>query len=65
MSLSTGNRIVRVAATQINCVLDRKQNVENAVAIVREAAAQGANIILLQELFESVYFCQVRVTIIS
>ena len=55
------NRVVKVAATQFKCEFDRKANAANAVNIVRQAAAQGANIILLQELFESLYFCQVIV----
>ncbi len=37
---------------------DLKANVEHGVALVRRAAAAGANIVLLQELFESLYFCQ-------
>lgn len=53
------SRTVKVAATQFKCEFDRKTNAQNAVNIVRQAAAQGANIILLQELFESLYFCQV------
>lgn len=51
---------IKVAATQLSCVLDRTQNVEAAVNLVREAAAKGANIVLLQELFQSLYFCQVN-----
>ena len=49
---------VTVAATQMACTWDRDKNVENAEALVREAAAQGARIILLQELFETPYFCK-------
>lgn len=50
-------RKVTVAATQMACTWDIEQNLDNAEALVREAAAQGANIILLQELFETPYFC--------
>jgi hypothetical protein len=53
-------RIVKVAATQFACSSDFAANVASAVTAVREAASQGANIILLQELFEGLYFCQVR-----
>ena len=51
-------RVVRVAATQFACTSDFATNVASAVSIVREAAEKGANVILLQELFEGLYFCQ-------
>ena len=51
---------VRVAATQMRCSENRDQNIATAESLVREAAATGAHIILLQELFESLYFCQVE-----
>ena len=40
------------------CSWDREATLKKADALVREAAAKGANIILLQELFETPYFCQ-------
>ena len=46
------------AATQISCTWDREATLAKAEKLVREAAAKGANIILLQELFETPYFCQ-------
>jgi N-carbamoylputrescine amidase len=46
------------AATQMPCVDDRQRNVELAETQVRNAAAQGAQVILLQELFETPYFCK-------
>jgi len=49
---------VTVAATQMACTWDRDENLRNAESLVREAAAQGAQIILLQELFETPYFCK-------
>ena len=49
---------VKVAATQFAMSEDRAENVEKGVAMVRRAAAEGANIILLPELFETHYFCQ-------
>jgi len=52
------SRIVTVAATQMACSWDLEANIETAEKLVREAAAQGAQIILLQELFEAPYFCQ-------
>lgn len=39
--------------------LDTEENLRNAEALVREAHARGAQIILLQELFAGLYFCQV------
>lgn len=51
-------RTVTVAATQMACSTDRQSNIQKAEQLVRQAAAQGAQIILLQELFETPYFCQ-------
>ncbi|CAM9887782.1 unnamed protein product [Ascophyllum nodosum] len=50
--------LVTVAATQLFCSSHRSQNVEAAEAVVRRAAAEGAQVILLQELFATRYFCQ-------
>lgn len=47
-----------VAATQMMCQLDKEKNIEKAKGLVKRAATEGANIILLQELFSSLYFCQ-------
>ncbi|WP_226000624.1 N-carbamoylputrescine amidase [Paenibacillus sp. BJ-4] len=51
-------RKVKVAATQMSCSTHIDENISKAEKLVREAAAQGAQIILLQELFETPYFCQ-------
>lgn len=51
-------RRVKVAATQMSCTRDREQNIAKAERLVRQAAERGAHIILLQELFETPYFCQ-------
>jgi|TARA_R100000005_G_scaffold1757_1_gene1011 N-carbamoylputrescine amidase len=51
-------RTVTVAATQMACSWDRAANIANAERLVREAHRAGAQIILLQELFETPYFCQ-------
>ena len=51
-------RKVVVAATQMACSWDREATLAKAEKLVREAAAKGANIVLLQELFETPYFCQ-------
>ena len=47
---------VKVAATQMSCTRDSIANIENAKKLTRQAANDGAQIILIQELFESVYF---------
>ncbi|HEX4080197.1 MAG TPA: N-carbamoylputrescine amidase [Rhizomicrobium sp.] len=51
-------RKVVFAATQFACSWDRAANMARAKDLVRAAAAQGANVVLLQELFETPYFCQ-------
>ena len=50
-------REVTVAATQMACSNETDKNVSNAEKLVRHAASKGAQIILIQELFESQYFC--------
>jgi N-carbamoylputrescine amidase len=51
-------RNVTIAATQMACGKDSGENIARAEKLVREAAGQGAQIILIQELFETPYFCQ-------
>ena len=51
-------RNVTLAATQMACGSNRAANLERAEQLIRRAASQGANIILIQELFETPYFCQ-------
>lgn len=53
-------REITVAATQMRCTANRDENIATAEKLVRDAAGKGARIILLQELFESLYFCQVE-----
>ena len=48
---------IKVAATQMTCSWQLDENIEKAKKIVDLAANDGANIILLQELFQSPYFC--------
>lgn len=52
------SRIVSVAITQMACSWDTSTNLAKAEQLVRQAAQQGAQIILLQELFETPYFCK-------
>lgn len=51
---------VKVAVSQMACTDDYEANVQKAMHIVRRAAAQDAQIILLQELFAGPYFCKVE-----
>jgi N-carbamoylputrescine amidase len=51
-------RPVTLAATQFACSRDARANIDKAKALVRAAAKQGANVVLIQELFETPYFCQ-------
>ncbi|MBV6417267.1 MAG: N-carbamoyl-D-amino acid hydrolase [Steroidobacteraceae bacterium] len=55
--LEISPRPVTVAATQFACSWDRDANIATAERLVREAAGRGAQVILLQELFETPYFC--------
>ncbi|MFB0494306.1 N-carbamoylputrescine amidase [Mucilaginibacter sp. OAE612] len=48
---------VKVGLVQMSCTADKEQNLQKAIVKVREAAAKGAQIVCLQELFTSLYFC--------
>ena len=48
---------VKVGIAQMSCVEDKSTNIERYTEKVRELAAEGAQIICLQELFASLYFC--------
>jgi len=50
-------RPLTLAATQFACTWDLPANLDQAEALVRQAAAEGAKLILIQELFASPYFC--------
>ena len=49
--------MVTVAATQMACSWNKEENISRAEKLVRDAAGKGAQIILIQELFETPYFC--------
>jgi N-carbamoylputrescine amidase len=51
-------RNVTLAASQYACTWDTRANIDKAKHLVRAGAAKGANMILIQELFETPYFCQ-------
>lgn len=48
---------VKVGLVQMSCSADPGQNMEKAVAGIEKAAQAGAQIVCLQELFRSLYFC--------
>lgn len=52
--------IVKVGLVQMSCTADHKANTEKAIEKIREAAKKGAQIVCLQELFTSLYFCDVE-----
>ncbi|MDT7602508.1 MAG: N-carbamoylputrescine amidase [Acidobacteriota bacterium] len=49
---------VRVGLVQMTCAPEPEPNMSKAMARVREAAERGAQVVCLQELFRSQYFCQ-------
>ncbi len=51
---------VKTALVQMSCVADKQQNINKAIQKIKEAAAAGAQIVCLQELFTSLYFCDVE-----
>ncbi|MBX2951282.1 MAG: carbon-nitrogen hydrolase [Leadbetterella sp.] len=51
---------VKIGTVQTTCSADIHENRAKAVEKIREAAAQGAQIVCLQELFTSLYFCDVE-----
>jgi len=48
---------ITVAATQMHCTWNSQDNLDRAEKLIRSAAAKGAQVILIQELFETPYFC--------
>jgi N-carbamoylputrescine amidase len=53
-------RTVSLAAVQFSCSWIRDENIATADRLVRQAARQGAQVVLLPELFETPYFCAVQ-----
>jgi len=52
------SRILRAGLVQQSCTADRDKNLQASAAGIREAAAKGARLVLLQELHTGLYFCQ-------
>ena len=51
---------VKIGTVQMSCVADKQENLNKAIEKIKEAAAKGAQIVCLQELFTSLYFCDVE-----
>ena len=51
---------VNIGIVQMSCVASKQQNIDKAISKIREAASKGAQIVCLQELFSSLYFCDVE-----
>jgi N-carbamoylputrescine amidase len=54
------SKIVNLGIVQMACSAKPKENLDKAIVKIREAASKGAQIICLQELFTSLYFCDVE-----
>jgi N-carbamoylputrescine amidase len=54
----SGGRQLKIGMVQMQCSDDPDRNMQNALSMTREAAADGAQVICLPELFRSRYFCQ-------
>jgi len=52
------SRVVNLGIIQMSCTDDVQENFERTLGFIKQAAAQGAQIICTQELFKSLYFCQ-------
>ncbi len=55
---SSSSNSIRVAALQMTATHNLQENLDRTLKAIREAASQGAQLICLQELFLSRYFCQ-------
>lgn len=53
---------IRVGLVQMSCVADKTANIQKSVSEIRKCAALGANLVILQELHDSLYFCQTEDT---
>jgi len=53
-------KVIKVGTVQMSCTKNPPENLNKAIEGIREAAAKGAQIVCLQELFTSLYFCDVE-----
>ncbi len=54
------NKTVNVGLVQLSCTGDLTENMQKTLAGIRSAAQKGAQVVVLQELFRSLYFCDVE-----
>jgi N-carbamoylputrescine amidase len=54
----TTDRFLTAGLVQQSCSADRRANIDKSIHGIRQAAAQGARLVVLQELHTSLYFCQ-------
>src|SRR5260221_14435249 len=59
-SSQSQNRVVQVGLTQMACRAEAAANLARQIHLVEEAAKRGAQVICTQELFRSLYFCQLE-----
>jgi N-carbamoylputrescine amidase len=55
-----GNKKVKIGTVQMSCTSNTDENLSKAIVKIRECASKGAKVICLQELFRSLYFCDVE-----
>jgi len=58
--IHVSKKTVKVGTVQMSCSANPDENLKKAIAGIRQAASQGAQIVCLQELFRSLYFCDVE-----
>ncbi len=51
---------IKIGMVQMSCTTDKEENLKKAIKGIKEAAQKGAQIVCLQELFTSLYFCDVE-----
>jgi len=52
--------LLKTGIVQQSCSTDREENISKSIAGIRDCAAQGAELVILQELHTGIYFCQVE-----
>jgi len=57
---AVANKTVNVGLVQLSCSGNVTENMQKTTAGIREAAQKGAQVVVLQELFRSLYFCDVE-----
>lgn len=60
MTNNIGKMKIKVGLMQMSCVKDKTLNMNKAVNNIKDLAKQGANIVCMQELFASLYFCDIE-----